>query len=623
MSKHRLHGDALKSDPRESSAWRTLSRTRLQIARTNDEPCGLCGKAIDYDLPSNARWGATVDHVTPIAWGGAHLPGIDELQPAHRRCQSVQGAAIAHLKHSKPPEPKRKTNREKTIQKDTEDAIVVAGQRPFLRTDLLHPSEIREINLYRNTGNAISGNSDNVNSINSDKQELRIRAPWDPEELPAAPPLHLSNPHPEAVGSYGEAWLDWVEREQGQTPRPWQRLVASRALEHDADGNLLWRIVVVSTPRQCGKSVLVRQICTARAAHAAQFGEEQNIVLVANNLAAARRVMSAAWSWANQAGLTVRKGIGLEYIQWPNNSFWRIIATAAIWGESATLALADEAWDLVPEIVESALLPTLVEKKQPQLWLLSTANEHPSILVPTYRGQALNGEPDVMIAEWSAPPGADLADPAVWEAATPVWSAQRHKMMKSASGNATFKYQWLNQWPMVGNGTVAPEHWPPGFEKAPQIPEIVPAGAFAAVECSPDRSEWAAAAAWQDGETIKAVVRPCRSADHAVNLVNHWAPSELVAGASITSAIPNSSPVGVKETRNGTPLLIDLVRRGLLHHNHNPETLAESLRAVASMTETGLMLSTSKSGPVPSMKALLWAVTAAANGGVTEKAEIW
>ncbi len=56
-------------------------------------PCGICGEPIDYTLPYLDPWEYVVDHVIPLAAGGA-----DELhnkQAAHRCCNRDKSDKLA------------------------------------------------------------------------------------------------------------------------------------------------------------------------------------------------------------------------------------------------------------------------------------------------------------------------------------------------------------------------------------------------------------------------------------------------------------------------------------------------------------------------------------------------
>ena len=67
------------------------ARDRVRIAR--DKPaCHICGKAIDYTLPHLDPMSFVVDHVMPLAKGGADTLG--NKKAAHRECNSKKRARI-------------------------------------------------------------------------------------------------------------------------------------------------------------------------------------------------------------------------------------------------------------------------------------------------------------------------------------------------------------------------------------------------------------------------------------------------------------------------------------------------------------------------------------------------
>jgi 5-methylcytosine-specific restriction endonuclease McrA len=90
-----MSNTSISNNVRATRAWATLSRRRLAIARANDEVCCRCGRAIDYDLPSNERTGPTTDHLDPLALGGDLLPRLEDLGPAHRACNSRHGGLLS------------------------------------------------------------------------------------------------------------------------------------------------------------------------------------------------------------------------------------------------------------------------------------------------------------------------------------------------------------------------------------------------------------------------------------------------------------------------------------------------------------------------------------------------
>jgi hypothetical protein len=61
-------------------------------------------------------------------------------------------------------------------------------------------------------------------------------------------------------GSYGKYAIRWARTNLGIEVGPWQERVIVAMLRYDKDGNLVHRIALLSTGRQCGKSVIVRVV---------------------------------------------------------------------------------------------------------------------------------------------------------------------------------------------------------------------------------------------------------------------------------------------------------------------------------------------------------------------------
>lgn len=69
----------------------TRDKHRARIAR--DEPaCHICGMSIDYTLPHLDPKSFVVDHVKPLAKGGADT--LDNKKAAHRDCNSKKRARL-------------------------------------------------------------------------------------------------------------------------------------------------------------------------------------------------------------------------------------------------------------------------------------------------------------------------------------------------------------------------------------------------------------------------------------------------------------------------------------------------------------------------------------------------
>ena len=74
---------------KRNSAIRNKHRARV----AKDKPaCHICGKAIDYTLPTLDPWSFVLDHVIPLAKGGKDT--LDNKKAAHRECNSKKRARM-------------------------------------------------------------------------------------------------------------------------------------------------------------------------------------------------------------------------------------------------------------------------------------------------------------------------------------------------------------------------------------------------------------------------------------------------------------------------------------------------------------------------------------------------
>src|SRR5215471_14288220 len=280
-------------------------------------------------------------------------------------------------------------------------------------------------------------------------------------------PRYMTVPHRRAAGSLGPQVIRWVQRRSGPL-RWWQRLAITRLLEVDDDGRLVWETAVMSMARQLGKSWLLREICLWRIHQGERFGEPQDVLHTGKDLAVCKEVQRPArlWAKAHRDVYRVREVNGQEEIEvLEDGSRWMLRAKEAVYGYSVSMAAADEAWKVRESSIEEGLAPTMVERIQPQLLLISTAHRSATSLMLGRRQAALaeleSGAGDLLV-EWSAPQGADLDDRAGWRAASPHWTPGRERLLerqlaKMAAGEvddpeepdpvASFRAQWLNQWP--------------------------------------------------------------------------------------------------------------------------------------------------------------------------------
>ena len=129
--------------------------------------------------------------------------------------------------------------------------------------------------------------------------------------------------------------------------------------------------------RQLGKSWLLRELILWRIQQGDRFGEPQDVIHTGNNVAVCKEVQRRprAWARARPGEFKVREVNGQEQIEYlADGSRWMIRAREAVYGYSVSVAAVDEAWKVASRQIEEGLTPTMVERVQPQLLLVSTAH---------------------------------------------------------------------------------------------------------------------------------------------------------------------------------------------------------------------------------------------------------
>jgi hypothetical protein len=314
----------------------------------------------------------------------------------------------------------------------------------------------------------------------------------------AAPPLAMSPPPSDAVGSYGAGAIRWIERTQKIRLRWWQRLAIIRQLEHREDGTLCYRTTVESTPRRAGKSVRIRGMALWRLDNAELFGETQTLIHTGSDVAICREIQRAAWRWAEQtADWTVSRANGKEAVETPDGDRWLVRAQRAVYGYDVCFGIVDEGWDVAPDTVSEGLEPAMLERLSPQLHLTSTAHRRATSLMRSSLLVALStDDPETLLMLWGARPGCDPADPEVWRAASPYWSEDRRKMIASKYEKALageddpelddpdpmrgFEAQYLNVWRLKeprtdGDPVISEQDWAALIDDIPAgvVPDAV------------------------------------------------------------------------------------------------------------------------------------------------------
>ena len=210
---------------------------------------------------------------------------------------------------------------------------------------------------------------------------------------------------------------------------PWQQQLADVAGEIDEHGRPYYREVVVTVPRQSGKTTVVlskeTDTCLAReratVAYTAQTGHDARKKLLNEQ---APMVMD---SLLGQLVERIDRTPGGESIRWTNGSRITVQATTEASGHGSVLddAVIDEAFKDEDDRREQALLPAMITKPHAQLWVVSTQGTAGSTYlnrkceVGRVAAQEDSGE-GICYLEFAAAPSDDPEDPEVWRRCMPA-----------------------------------------------------------------------------------------------------------------------------------------------------------------------------------------------------------
>lgn len=283
---------------------------------------------------------------------------------------------------------------------------------------------------------------------------------------------------------------------------PWQQHVVDVAFEVDPDtGMLAYREVRLTVPRQSGKTTLLLAVAVHRCL---AFSEAQNVLYSAQNGVAARSKFVDDYLRVLQRSpfeslFTPRLTSGHEAIKWDNGSRFGITASTekAGHGQVLDLGIMDEAFAAPDARTEQAFRPAMNTRKQPQLWIVSTAGtpEQSTYLlgkVTDGRERVERGETDtVAYFEWSAADDADFRDEDVWQATMPALGHTTPiEAIRAAAAAmdspAEFRRAYLNQWvTQAADDLALPlDRWTAAVDPESQLLDPV---SFA-IDVTPDRS---------------------------------------------------------------------------------------------------------------------------------------
>jgi hypothetical protein len=229
-------------------------------------------------------------------------------------------------------------------------------------------------------------------------------------------PPRFATPRDPARKTMGGA-VARVAHALGQPLMPWQRYVADVAGEVDDRCRYLYPLVIVSVPRQSGKTTLG----LAQSVQRCLQGPNRRSWWTAQTGQDARdkfRELSAAVLMSPLRDVVAgkpRMQAGSECLTFVNGSTLRPHPPTrdALHGKQSDHNDVDEAWSFdVPhgDGLFQAITPTQATRPGAQTFIWSTRGDADSIWFHDLIARALAGEPGIALFDWGIPPGADPMD---------------------------------------------------------------------------------------------------------------------------------------------------------------------------------------------------------------------
>lgn len=242
-----------------------------------------------------------------------------------------------------------------------------------------------------------------------------LRPPW--PKTSGAPPRHATLRNPDAPND-GLA-IAAVARSLGKELLPWQLYVAVVATERRPDGSYAYQTVVVTVPRQCGKTTLIHAMHVHTAAvlgqsvyYTAQDGQYARKRW--NELVEVLRA-SPVWTERTSPSQRMRPGMfdvslrgGSECITFFSGAgiyCFAPVAKKAIHGGTPHKVTLDEAYahdEPTGRLLMGGIKPAQQTILARQLWIVSTMGTDESTFLHDWIDNAVAGLPRTAVFDWGA-----------------------------------------------------------------------------------------------------------------------------------------------------------------------------------------------------------------------------
>lgn len=337
-----------------------------------------------------------------------------------------------------------------------------------------------------------------------------------------------------------------IARTLGTPLIPWQQHVVDVASERRPDGSYEYPVVVVSVPRQTGKTTLIRAVGTYRA-----LVNRRDVYYTAQTGKDARerwddlvKIVQVTPAFRNHYRL-MRRG-GSERIVFDELAGFHVFAPTAesLHGYTPPTVFIDEAFSLsgaAGELLMGAIGPAQLTIRDRQLWIVSTAGTAESTFLHDWIDRAVEGTPRVAGFVWGARDDQDPYNADDIAAFHPgIGFELNHKVLTPAdvleqadrNGRAEYERAYANRRTITTAHLIPADTWRALAD--PHLAQPAHDELVLAYEVAHDRQSSAIVAGWLSGDRPAAKIVQAGPgvgwlADAVDALDKAWRPRELVA----------------------------------------------------------------------------------------------
>jgi hypothetical protein len=329
---------------------------------------------------------------------------------------------------------------------------------------------------------------------------------------------------------------------------PWQSYAADICGERRADGSYEYQVVIITVPRQTGKTTLIRALGTHRALvlgrdffYTAQTGKdarERWMDLV--KILRVNKALKDRWT------LSLRGGS--EQVAFADGGAFRVFAPTpeSLHGYTPPTVCIDEAFAqsaAAGELLMGAIGPAQITIRDKQIIIVSTMGTAESVFLHDWIERAIGGMPRVAVLDWGAGDDVDPYTAAGVEEFHPgIGYILNGKVLEAAdvleqierNTRAEYERAYANRRTLTTSNLIPPEVWRPlGDEQL--APPAETRDITLAYDVGLDRLSSTITAHWTTpaGKPAVKIVRAGPGvawlADAVDDLVDRWRPADLVA----------------------------------------------------------------------------------------------